>query len=146
MRLLLTHGFFLAEDPKEQQVMRPYPPLGILYLSAYLRERGFEVDVYDSTFGSREELFQMLDAGPPAMLGIYGNLLTRASVLAIMERARATGWIVVLGGPEPANYAEKYLAAGAHYVIPGEGERALEQLLLGNALPKPATQIENLDD
>ena len=43
MRLLLTHGFFLSEDPKEQQVMRPYPPLGILYLSAYLRSRGFDV-------------------------------------------------------------------------------------------------------
>ena len=53
MRLLLTHGFFLGEDPKEQQVMRPYPPLGILYLSAYLRAKGFDVDVYDSTWGSK---------------------------------------------------------------------------------------------
>ena len=44
MRLLLTHGFFLSEDPKEQQILRPYPPLGILYISAYLRSRGFEVD------------------------------------------------------------------------------------------------------
>ncbi len=146
MRLLLTHGFFLAEDAKEQQVMRPYPPLGILYLSAYLRQRGFDVEVYDSTFGSRDELFAILDAGPPAMLGIYGNLLTRSAVLAITEHARAAGWTVVLGGPEPANYADRYLAAGAHHVIPGEGERALEQLLLGNPLPSPATQIENLDD
>ena len=52
MRLLLTHGYFLEEDAKEQQIMRPYPPLGILYLSAYLRSRGFQADVYDSTFGS----------------------------------------------------------------------------------------------
>ena len=57
MRCLLTHGFFLAEDPREQQVMRPYPPLGILYLSSYLRARGFDVEVYDSTWGSRQELF-----------------------------------------------------------------------------------------
>jgi radical SAM superfamily enzyme YgiQ (UPF0313 family) len=144
MRLLLTHGFFLAEDPKEQQIMRPYPPLGILYLSAYLRSRGFEVDVYDSTFGSRDELFAMLDEGPPGMLGIYGNLLTRAAVLAIMEHARATGWTVVLGGPEPANYADEYRAAGAHHIIAGEGERALEQLLSG-ASPT-VSQVENLDD
>jgi radical SAM superfamily enzyme YgiQ (UPF0313 family) len=145
MRLLLTHGFFLAEDPKEQQIMRPYPPLGILYLSAYLRSRGFDVDVYDSTFGSREELFRILDAGPPAMLGVYGNLLTRSTVLAIVERARAAGWTVVLGGPEPANYADRYLAAGAHHVIPGEGERALERLLLGDPIPPAASQIEDLD-
>jgi radical SAM superfamily enzyme YgiQ (UPF0313 family) len=135
MRLLLTHGFFLAEDPKEQQVMRPYPPLGILYLSAYLRSRDFEVEVYDSTFGTREELYRKLDDGAPGMLGIYGNLLTRGSVLAILERARAGGWRVALGGPEPANYAEQYLEAGADYVVPGEGEMVLERLLNGDRTP-----------
>lgn len=144
MRLLLTHGFFLSEDLKEQTIMRPYPPLGILYIAAYLRQRGFDVDVYDSTFGSREELFQILDDGPPAMLGIYGNLLTRASVLSIIERARAAGWTVVLGGPEPSNYAREYVAAGAHHIISGEGEHALEQLLSGHS-PTPAAQIEDLD-
>lgn len=136
MRLLLTHGFFLAEDPKEQQILRPYPPLGILYISAYLRTRGFEVDVYDSTWGSREELFRILDAGPPAMLGVYANLLTRGNALAIIERARAAGWKVVAGGPEPANYAEEYLASGADYVVPGEGELVLERLLAGHPAPE----------
>jgi len=136
MRLLLTHGFFLAEDPKEQQILRPYPPLGILYISAYLRTRGFEVDVYDSTWGSREELFRILDAGPPAMLGVYANLLTRGNALAIIERARAGGWKVVAGGPEPANYAEEYLASGANYVVPGEGELVLERLLAGHPAPE----------
>jgi radical SAM superfamily enzyme YgiQ (UPF0313 family) len=158
MRLLLTHGFFLSEDAKEQNIMRPYPPLGILYIAAYLRERGFEVEVYDSTFGSREELFDIIDHGPPAMLGIYGNLLTRAAVLAITERARNAGWTVVLGGPEPANYADEYLAAGAHHVVAGEGERALERLLAGqssllstqiedlNTLPWPARDLIDLDE
>ncbi len=144
MRLLLTHGFFLCEDAKEQTIMRPYPPLGILYIAAYLRKRGFDVDVYDSTFGSREELFDIIDHGPPAMLGVYDNLLTRAAVLAITERARAAGWTVVLGGPEPANYAQEYLAAGAHHVISGEGERALEQLLQGRE-PAPTVQAEDLN-
>src|SRR4029077_148337 len=101
MRLLLTHGFFLSEDPKEQQILRPYPPLGILYISAYLRSRGFEVDVYDSTWGSREELFRILDGGPPAMLGLDANLLTRRNALSISSHARERGWKVVVGGPEP---------------------------------------------
>jgi len=35
----------------------------------------------------------------------------------------------VMGGPEPANYAEQYLAAGAHVVVSGEGELALEAIL-----------------
>jgi anaerobic magnesium-protoporphyrin IX monomethyl ester cyclase len=138
MRLLLTHGFFLSEDLKEQQVMRPYPPLGILYLSAYLRSRGFDVEVYDSTWGSKQDLFSILERGPAGWLGVYGNLLTRANVLAIVERARAAGWRAVLGGPEPSNYAEQYLEAGAEYVIQGEGELALGQLLSGNPSPDGA--------
>jgi anaerobic magnesium-protoporphyrin IX monomethyl ester cyclase len=36
---------------------------------------------------------------------------------------------VVVGGPEPSTYAEQYLDAGAHAVIPGEAETALEQLM-----------------
>jgi anaerobic magnesium-protoporphyrin IX monomethyl ester cyclase len=134
MRLLLTHGFFLEEDPKELQVLRPYPPLGILYLSSYLRSRGFEVDVYDSTFGSRAELFEILDRGS-GWLGVYANLLTRRAVVAIVGRARMAGWRVIVGGPEPGNYAEEYLAAGAEYVVPGEGERVLAELLSGHAAP-----------
>jgi anaerobic magnesium-protoporphyrin IX monomethyl ester cyclase len=128
LRVLLTHGYFLAEDPKEQQIMKPYAPLGLLYLSSHLRSKGFEVEIYDSTFGSREELFRLLEAGPPSVLGIYANLMTRGNALAIAARARACGWLVILGGPEPANYAAEYLECGADLVVAGEGERALERL------------------
>ena len=121
MRLLLTHGYFLAEDPKEQQTMKPYPPLGLLYLSSHLRSRGFETEIYDSTFGSRQELFRVLDRGPAGVLGIYGNLMTRGNVLAIAQYARTAGWRVMLGGPEPSNYPAEYLNAGAELIVAGEG-------------------------
>jgi radical SAM superfamily enzyme YgiQ (UPF0313 family) len=135
MRVLLTHAYFLYEDPKEIQIMRPYPPLGILYLSSYLRSRGVNVELYDSTFGSRTELFKILETGEPGMLGVYANLLTRPAAVEIIERARASGWTVVAGGPEPANYPDEYLTAGAAYVVPGEGELVLEQLVAGNPAP-----------
>ncbi len=129
MRLLLTHAYFLADDAKEQRIMKPYPPLGLLYLSSHLRKQGFECDLYDSTFGTREELFRALDDGPPGVLGVYVNLMTRANALAIAGRARAAGWLVMLGGPEPANYAREYLNAGAHLIVTGEGEMAIERLM-----------------
>ncbi len=50
--LLLTHGYFLYEDPKELQIMKPYAPLGILYLCSHLRAKGFDVDVFDTTFST----------------------------------------------------------------------------------------------
>jgi radical SAM superfamily enzyme YgiQ (UPF0313 family) len=83
--------FYLSEDPKELAVMKPYAPLGILYLSSHLRKKGIQVEVYDATFGSREELFKMLQDGPPSVVGIYGNLMTRQSVLSIVSVARAAG-------------------------------------------------------
>ncbi len=129
MDLLLTHGYFLHEDPKELQIMKPYAPLGILYLSSHLRRAGFDVEVYDSTFGSREELLRILDEGPPSVIGIYGTLMTRQSVLRIAAAAGERGWRVVLGGPEPPSYAREYLQAGADVVVEGEGERTLEDLL-----------------
>jgi anaerobic magnesium-protoporphyrin IX monomethyl ester cyclase len=144
MRLLLTHGYFLAEDVKEQKIMKPYVPLGLLYLSSHLRARGFEVEIYDSTFGSREELFALLDQGEPGTLGIYGNLMTRPNVLSVASRAHSAGWRVVLGGPEPANYAEEYLAAGADLIVAGEGEKSLEQLMEAGFDPARWPSIKGL--
>jgi radical SAM superfamily enzyme YgiQ (UPF0313 family) len=129
VKLLLTHGYFLFDDPKELQIMKPYAPLGLLYLSSHLRNKGFAVDIYDSTFGSKPELFALIRQGPPAVLGIYANLMTRLNVLEIIQCGREAGWTVIVGGPEPANYAEEYLRQGADVVIAGEGELALEQLL-----------------
>src|SRR5271154_5694818 len=106
---LLTHGYFLAEDPKEREIMKPYAPLGLLYLSSHLRARGFDVEIYDSTFGSREELFALIELERPPVVGVYGNLMTRAKVLAIARAAKSCGCRVVLGGPEPANYPGEYL-------------------------------------
>jgi radical SAM superfamily enzyme YgiQ (UPF0313 family) len=133
MDLLLTHAYFLHEDPKELQIMKPYAPLGLLYLSSFLRSRGFDVEIYDSTFGSRDELFRLLETQPPAILGLYVNLMTRPVALTILNRAVACGWKVVVGGPEPSNYPDRYLAAGAWAVASGEGELALAALLAGAA-------------
>jgi radical SAM superfamily enzyme YgiQ (UPF0313 family) len=127
--LLLTHGYFLAADEKEREIMKPYPPLGLLSLSAYLKARGFAVEVYDSTFGTPEELFDKIERGS-GVIGIYTNLMTRRMVLAIIAAAKRRPWRVVLGGPESAGYSEEYLSAGADAVVIGEGEAALEELLV----------------
>jgi radical SAM superfamily enzyme YgiQ (UPF0313 family) len=126
--LILSHGYFLYEDEKELQIMKPYPTLGLLYLSAYLRREGFSVEVFDTTFAKREELFTRL-AGGPGVLGLYTNLMTRRPVLDILARAKAHGWTVVVGGPESANYPAEYLARGADVVVIGEGEATLAELL-----------------
>lgn len=127
--ILLSHGYFLHEDPKEQQIVKPYPPLGLLYLSAYLKRARFDVALFDSTLRTRDDLYRRLAADPGGVLGLYTNLITRTSVVAIMREAKAHGWTVVLGGPESANYSEEYLERGADAIVVGEGEATLAELL-----------------
>lgn len=144
--LLLTHGYFMYEDPKELQILKPYPPLGILYICSHLRQKGFDVDVYDSTFSSREDLFRYLRSERPGILGIYANLMTRRNVVEILAVAREANWRTIVGGPEPGAYTLEYLQAGAEFVVMGEGELTMEELLsalLANT-PKHALQIPGL--
>jgi radical SAM superfamily enzyme YgiQ (UPF0313 family) len=127
--LLLTHGYFLYEDPKELQIMKPYAPLGILYLCSHLRNQGFDVDVFDTTFSNREALFQHLRTEKPSVVGIYANLMTRGNVVEILKVAREACWKTIVGGPEPGAYALEYLQAGADFVVFGEGELTTQDLL-----------------
>ena len=129
MDLLLSHGYFLEEDAQERKIMKPYPPLGLLYLSAHLKARGFQVEVFDSTFRSFEEFVGFLERERPALVGLYCNLMTKPTVLRMIVECRRVGATVLLGGPEPPHYAEDYLRSGADIVVIGEGERTLEELL-----------------
>lgn len=47
--ILLTHGYFLEDDDlKEQEIMRPYVPLGILYISTFLESNSISNEVFDA--------------------------------------------------------------------------------------------------
>ena len=129
MDILLTHGYFLYEDPHELKVMKPYPPLGILYISAYLKRLGYDAGVFDTTYSSMAEFDAYLVRERPPIVGIYTNLMTKFNVLKMIATCKELDATVILGGPEPASYAGEYLARGADVVVIGEGEAALEELL-----------------
>src|SRR5207247_8780813 len=129
MDLLLTHGYFLHEDAKELQIMKPYVPLGILYLASHLRARNFDVEIFNTTFSSRTDLLNVLHNTEPEVLGVYANLMTRPSVVSILQAAKDAGWKTVVGGAESGANVEEYLLAGADVVVIGEGEITMEELL-----------------
>src|ERR1051325_1023410 len=129
MDLLLTHGYFLYEDPHELAVMKPYPPLGLLYISSHLKARGIQTSLFDTTFARFTELVAHLQDSRPPVVGVYSNLMTRARVLEVIRAAKAVGSLVVVGGPDPVNYLDDYLSRGADVVAIGEGELTLEELV-----------------
>lgn len=129
MDILLTHGYFIAEDEHEKRIMKPYPPLGILSLSAYLKERGYDVAVYDTTFSTKPDFFAYLQQARPRIVGIYTNMMTKFNVLDMIRAAKEIGAHVILGGPEPPYYAREYLEHGADVIVVGEGELTLNELI-----------------
>jgi radical SAM superfamily enzyme YgiQ (UPF0313 family) len=138
MDILLAHGYFLAEDAHERKVMKPYPTLGLLYISAYLKSKGYSVGVFDATFQTLADFEARLRAERPPVVGLYTNLMTKFNVLKMIPMCKAIGARIILGGPEPASYAEEYLARGADIIVVGEGELTTEDLL--------ARQFKNLFD
>ena len=127
--LLLAHGWFLHDDPAEQKAMRPYPPLGLLYVAAYLRDAGHSVAAWDGTFRLRGDFISALVEHKPAVVGFYANMVTRKHILVMAKVAMRAGCRVVVGGPDPANYAEQYLDWGFDAVVVGEGELTMAELL-----------------
>lgn len=128
MKLLLTHGYFLHEDAYERRIMKPYPPLGILYLSAYLKSAGLSASVFDTTFHRYEDFQKYVRTMKPDVVGIYTNLMTKLRVLDMIRFLKQCGCTVVLGGPEPASYVEEFLHWGADVIVIGEGEHTLLEL------------------
>lgn len=133
MRILFTHGYFLQEDAREQQIMRPYPPLGLLYISAYLEQNGYDNEVFDSTFSSLDTFKNHLLQTQPDVIGIYTNLMTKLNVLKIIQFAKSELLLqktrIILGGPEVRNHKEKFLEYGADIIVFGEGEDTMLELV-----------------
>lgn len=129
MKIILTHTYFLEEDSHEHEIMKPYPPLGLLYLSAFLKQNGVEVIVYDTTFSSYPELLLYLNREQPSVLGIHCNMLTKPTVLKLIDYCRENGVISILGGPDASTQVGEFLEYGADIVISGEGEEPLLAIL-----------------
>jgi len=148
MKVLLTHGYFLAEDEKEQQIMKPYPPLGILYISAYLDEREIAHSVFDSTFSSEADWMNYVREEKPDLIAFYVNLMTKVKIIKLIKQLRNSEAFantkIVLGGPDITYNKENYLATGADYLIIGEGEETFAELVEALKNEKPLNSINGL--
>jgi anaerobic magnesium-protoporphyrin IX monomethyl ester cyclase len=138
--VLFTHSYFLHLDPKEHRAMMPYPPLGTLYAAAEARRQGYGVSLFDSMLaGSEYEIRTELDRHRPNVVVIYDddfNYLTkmclgrmREAAFTMSSLARAAGCCVIVHGSDAADHLEDYFAHGADYVLLGEGEQTLVEIL-----------------
>ena len=139
-RVLFAHSYFLRFDPKQWKLQQPYAPLGTLYAASWIREHGYTVSLHDVQFcKSPDEILEPLLQTKPDYLVVYDdgfNYLTkmcltnmRQAAFRMIALAREQGAKVIVSSSDATDHFEKYLQAGADYVLIGEGEQTLLELL-----------------
>lgn len=132
MSLVLTHAYYLYEDAKEKSIMKPYAPLGLLYISAFLNKHHVKNHVFDSTFYSLEKQLEFINKIQPKVIAIYTNLMTKINVIKLVKILKANAKYgfpkIILGGPDITYNCENYLKTGVDFLIIGEGEETTLEL------------------
>ena len=139
-RILFGQSYFLRFDPKLYEAMQPYPPLGTLFAAALVRDRGYDVSLFDAMLADSEaDWDNALAAQSPDFAVLYEDnfnylskmclLRMREAAVTMIRMAKARGVPVIVAGSDASDHFGHYLAAGADFALVGEGEHTLAELL-----------------
>jgi anaerobic magnesium-protoporphyrin IX monomethyl ester cyclase len=153
--VLLANTYFLHFDPKQLKLMQPYPPLGTLYAAALLRENQFTVALHDTIFcKSAAEVIPRLQQEKPDYFVIYDdgfNYLTkmcltnmREAAFSMIAMAKQFGCTVVISSSDSTDHFDDYLEKGADFVIKGEAEHTLLELLQKLSEKGDASEVKGI--
>lgn len=149
-KLLFSHSYFLRFDPKQWTAGQPYAPIGTLYAAALMRKNGHEVCFLDNMFAyGPEEVIPALQKHNPGYFVLYDdgfNYLTkmcltnmREAAFEMMKFAKQKGCTVIVSSSDANDRFEDYLNEGADFVLLGEAEQTLLELI--TALDKKQTDL-----
>ncbi len=138
--LLFSHSYYYKLDKKQWKNKMPFPPLGTLYATSLMRENGFEVDLFDTNLRDNPfEIEVVLKDKKPKFLIIYDdgfNYLTkmcltnmREACFEMIQLGKKYNCQIIVCSSDASDHFEKYLNKGADFVIRGEGEITLLELI-----------------
>lgn len=104
-----------------------FPPLGLLYIAAVIRQAGFDPTIIDLSIHDET---RTLNFSPYDAIGISSDTPRFNRALELAGQAHAAGKMVFMGGLHPTfEDAEALESAYVHYVVRGEGELTTLELL-----------------
>jgi radical SAM superfamily enzyme YgiQ (UPF0313 family) len=139
-KVLFAHSYFYKRDAKQWRFKQPYPPLGTLQAIGVARRAGFDVRLFDACLKDHpEEIIPVLEQEKPDYFIIYDdgfNYLTkmcltvmREAAFAMAAQAKQKGCTVISSSSDSTDHSDQYFAHGVDYIIRGEGEETLVELL-----------------
>lgn len=138
--ILFGQSYYLRFDPKLWAAMQPYPPLGTLYAAALARARGYDVALFDAMLADSEQRWaEALNRHRPRYAVLFEdnfNYLSKMCLLRMREAAftmagmaKERGCTVIACGADATDHAAGYFQHGVDFVLLGEGEATLADLL-----------------
>ncbi len=127
-------------DPKQWATGQPYAPIGTLYAASLMRKHGHSISFFDTMFAyGPEEIILPLRKHKPDYFVVYDdgfNYLTkmcltnmRESAFEMMKFAKQMGCKIIVSSSDATDHFEQYLQEGADFVILGEAEQTLVELV-----------------
>jgi radical SAM superfamily enzyme YgiQ (UPF0313 family) len=155
--ILFGQSYYLRFDPKLYDAMMPYPPLGTLFAAALMREQGYEAALFDAMLADSEAEWEAsLEKYQPRFAVLFEDnfnylskmclLNMRQAAFKMSRMAKGRGIPVIVCGADATDHYAVYLSEGADYVIIGEGEETLSELMacLNGSSDIPLVEIKGL--
>ena len=153
--ILFSHSYYYPLDKKQWENKTPYPPLGTIYAASLMRENDFSVSLFDTNLRNNPfDIEKEIQKTKPSFLVIYDdgfNYLTKMCLTNMREAAfemiaigKKHNCMVIVNSSDSTDHYKKYLDAGADYIILGEGELTLKELLTKIKNKEPASDLKGI--
>ncbi len=153
--ILFSHSYYYKLDPKQWKNKTPFPPLGTLYAAALMRQNGHDVRLFDTNLlDNPHSIAPILEIQRPKYLVIYDdgfNYLTKMCLTNMREACfemiglgKNANCTVIVCSSDSTDHAAEYLAKGADFIILGEGEMTLLELIGTLDKKEPAHAIAGI--
>ena len=105
-----------------------FPPLGLGYIAAFLKQKNITVEIVDCTFLTKEQALKKIVKSKPNIIGIQSMYSMRDTSLELARDLRGQCDLLVAGGALPTINPELFLSDFDVAVV-GEGERTMLELV-----------------
>jgi anaerobic magnesium-protoporphyrin IX monomethyl ester cyclase len=120
----LVYPYF---HPRFDNSIFRFPPIGLGYIAAYLKQHGVSVEIVDCTFLNQKQALQRIIQTKPAIIGIQSMYSMRNVSLELARKLRHSCGLLVAGGALPTISPEQFLP-DFDIVVLGEGEQTMLEI------------------
>lgn len=123
--LTLVYPYF---HPRSDTSIFRFPPLGLGYIAANLKQKGISVEIIDCTFMTQKEALKKIIASKPKIIGIQSMYSMKEKSFELAKLLKTNCELLVAGGALPTTEPELFLENFDVAVI-GEGEQTMLEIV-----------------